>query len=80
MIEDWTARLCDLYWRPASKLVEVSMKNRSLVPTPWSQVGLAVLPGLLFLLIQASALQIISETLVHLLGSASLLFLIVSSV
>jgi hypothetical protein len=56
------------------------MKNRSLVPAPWRQVGLTVLPGLVFLLHQSFSLQVLSETAVHLLGWASLLFLIVSSI
>jgi len=56
------------------------MRNRSLVPTPWWQVGLTVLPGLTFLLGQvASPAALLSEVLRFLL-LAVVLLLSISSV
>lgn len=56
------------------------MRNRSLVPKPWWQVGLAVLPGLIFLLRQMSSPSTPLGVGLHFLLLAGMILLSISSV
>jgi hypothetical protein len=56
------------------------MRNRSLVPRPWWQVGLTVLPGLVFLLRQVSSSSPPLDKGLRFLMLAVLILLIISSV
>jgi hypothetical protein len=56
------------------------MRNRSLVPKPWWQVGLTALPGLIFLLGQVSSRSKPLNTGLRFLAWAVMILLIISSV
>jgi hypothetical protein len=56
------------------------MRNRSLVPTPWWQVGLAVLPGLIFLLRQVSSPPALLKEALRFLLLTVMILLSISSV
>lgn len=55
------------------------MRNRPLVPRPWWQVGLAVLPGLTFMLVQVSPTSIPLDTGLRFLELAVAILLSISS-
>ena len=56
------------------------MRNRSLAPRPWWQVGLTVLPGLIFLLRQVSSLPTPLDEVLRFLMLAVVILLSASSV
>jgi hypothetical protein len=58
----------------------MKMKNRSLVPKPWWQVGLTLLPGLVFLLRQVSSPPTPLDEVLRFLLLAVMILLSISSV